>query len=301
LVPEFMEEPLISVALCTYNGEKYLTEQLDSIIAQTYKKLEIIIVDDASTDNTFDIVNRYAREDERIKCVRNDLNLGYNKNFEKALGLTSGDYIAISDQDDIWLPEKLQILLDNIGDYWLIFSNSSYMGDKPGRLLKDFRMPLNYRGFLFRNYVTGHTVLMQRDFLNSALPFPGQGFYDWWMGFVAVYHHKLVFCDEILTYYRVHDESVIQKRQYLGKAEMVEFETNINMLTVFEKYKNLKPEDRLFIEQLADAYRLKTSTPRSGPLTKIVYKYYSELFPNRKPWKVLTKAIFASKFSKGIK
>src|ERR1700744_3577317 len=99
-----MEEPLISVALCTYNGEKYIKEQLDSIINQTYTCIEVIIVDDGSTDSTYDIISDYALRDNRIKCFKNETNLGFNKNFEKAVSLTSGEYIAISDQDDIWLP-----------------------------------------------------------------------------------------------------------------------------------------------------------------------------------------------------
>ncbi|MDB5025772.1 MAG: hypothetical protein JWP78_3527 [Mucilaginibacter sp.] len=297
-----MEEPLISIALCTYNGEKYLKEQMDSIINQTYKKLEIIVVDDDSTDNTFDILSNYAKVDVRVKCIKNSANLGFNKNFEKALKLTSGEYIAISDQDDIWLPDKLQSLLINIGDNWLIFSNSNFIGDRePGTLLKDFKLPVNYKGFLFRNYVTGHTVLMRREFLHFILPFPQKGFYDWWMGFVAAYHHKMTFYDEVLTYYRVHNESVIQRRQDLGKAILVEFETNAIMLNNFSGYKHLKLADKVFIDQLKGAYQLKGSKSRSVPLIKMIYKYYHELFPNRKPWKSLTKLIFAFKFSKGVR
>src|ERR1700742_3478188 len=103
-----IQEPLISVALCTYSGEKFLQEQMDSILAQTYKNLEIVIVDDCSTDRTIDIINSYAEKDKRIKLFQNDTNLGFNKNFEKALSLTTGEYISISDQDDTWLPQKLQ-------------------------------------------------------------------------------------------------------------------------------------------------------------------------------------------------
>src|ERR1700754_726282 len=118
------EELLVSIALCTYNGEKYISQQLDSILRQTHRNLEIIIVDDCSADNTFNIVKRYSILDSRIKCFRNEVNIGFNKNFEKAIKLATGDYIAISDQDDIWLPGKVELLLNNIGDNWLIFSNS---------------------------------------------------------------------------------------------------------------------------------------------------------------------------------
>lgn len=296
-----MHEPLISVALCTYNGEKFLQEQMDSIIAQTYKNLEIIVVDDGSADKTVDIINAYAEEDKRIKLFRNKANLGFNKNFEKALGLATGEYIAISDQDDIWLPQKLQLLLGNIKHNWLIFSNSSYISDsKQGRLLNSFKLPANYKGILLRNYVTGHTSLLHRDFLNAVLPFPNGGYYDWWMGFVASYHHKIAFLDEVLTLYRVHAASVVQSRLDAGNIKHQEFENTLKMLSAFSRYKNLAPGDKTSIDQLKDAYRLRETQTHSAPLMKLIVKYYRELFPNRNPWKVLTKHIFARKFSRGV-
>lgn len=296
-----MNEPLISVALCTYNGEKYIKEQLDSIVGQSYKKLEIIIVDDVSTDRTFEIVSAFSESDSRIKCYKNDVNLGFNKNFEKAITLTTGEYIAISDQDDVWLPDKLQLLLDHIKSNWLIFSNSGYMGNRnKGKLLKNFKLPVDYKWILLRNFITGHTALLHRELLSLALPFPQKGYYDWWLGFVAAYHHKITFLDEVLTYYRVHDESVIKKQQHLKKAELVEYENITVMLDAFAGYKNLRPADKVFINQLKNAYQLKGSKSRSVPLMKIVYKYYHELFPIRKTWKSLAKVIFAFKYSKGV-
>src|SRR4051812_38033424 len=103
-----MKLPLISIALCTYNGERFVESQLLSLIKQTYLNLEIIIVDDCSTDNTLNIIAGYAAKDNRIKYWKNDLNLGFNQNFQKALSLTSGEFIAISDQDDIWHETKIE-------------------------------------------------------------------------------------------------------------------------------------------------------------------------------------------------
>jgi glycosyltransferase involved in cell wall biosynthesis len=109
-----MQLPLVSIAMCTYNGAKFMAKQLESIINQTYKNLEIVIVDDRSTDDTVAIVEQFAKNDERIKFYQNETNLGFNKNFEKAVNLTTGDYISISDQDDIWLPTKIEDLLNAI-------------------------------------------------------------------------------------------------------------------------------------------------------------------------------------------
>ncbi len=297
-----MNEPLISVALCTYNGEKYLAEQLDSIIGQSYKNIEVVIVDDASTDKTVEIINSYAKNDSRIKCHKNEFNLGFNKNFEKAITLTSGDYIAISDQDDIWLPDKLQLLVKHIKDNWVIFSNSSYMGARKSRLLLNkFKLPVDYKGIILRNFITGHTSLMRREFLSQVLPFPKKGYYDWWIGFVALYHKKITFYDHVLTYYRIHNESVIKRRLRQNSTEKIEFEDTTRMLDAFANYKNINSADKLFIDQLKDAYKLKRRRSRSMPLMKIIYNHYRELFPNRKPWKSLTKLHFAFKYSKGLK
>jgi len=116
--------PLVSIVLCTYNGEKYLQAQLDSLIDQTYKNVEIIIVDDCSKDNTRSILLNYQSLYPFIKVFLNSENIGFNKNFAKAIGLTGGEFVAICDQDDIWDLNKLEELKENIADKGVIFSNS---------------------------------------------------------------------------------------------------------------------------------------------------------------------------------
>src|SRR5215468_9284257 len=92
--------PLVSIALCTYNGEKFLQKQLDSLLEQTYPNIEIIAVDDASTDNTWRILmNSAKRYSNKLKLYKNEKNLGYSLNFERAIKLCRGDFIALSDQD----------------------------------------------------------------------------------------------------------------------------------------------------------------------------------------------------------
>jgi glycosyltransferase involved in cell wall biosynthesis len=293
-----MHHPLVSVAMCTYNGEKFLREQLDSILNQTYKNLEIVIVDDGSTDHTVAIIEHFAERDNRLNLFKNERNLGFNKNFEKALNLTSGEYIAVSDQDDIWLEDKIHLLLENIKDNWLVFSNSAYIGgERQGQLLNNFKLPKSYKGILLRNHVTGHTVLLRRELLDYAVPFPEKGYYDWWMGFVASYHKKLAFLNTVLTKYRVHSDSVVQSRIEAGEIEKKEHQDTMDMLDAFSAYRHLEPRDKIFIDQLKELYRFKGSKEQSGPLVKLIAKHYSALFPNRKPWKVLTKHFFARKFS----
>src|SRR5215207_2518174 len=100
----------ISIALCTYNGEQYLQQQLDSFVAQSRPPDELVVCDDRSTDRTVPIVEDFAkRAPFRVELVINETNLGSTRNFEKAIGLCTGDIIFLADQDDVWLPEKLRI------------------------------------------------------------------------------------------------------------------------------------------------------------------------------------------------
>jgi glycosyltransferase involved in cell wall biosynthesis len=302
-----MADQLVSIALCTYNGEKYLKEQLDSIINQTYRNLEIIIVDDCSSDTTFEIVKKYAEADKRIRYFQNEVNLGYNKNFERAINLTTGDYISISDQDDIWMLDKIEILLKSIHDNWLVFSNSEFMeedGTKAHSLLKDFSIEgKDYRMILFTNYVAGHAVLFKREFLDHLLPFPEYGFYDWWMAFVAFYHHKIVYVDKVLTRYRKHSASVIQKilKNDKKKVRDLLFKINVDQYTAFESYKNLAGEDRKFISDLKKAFLLRLKYPYSIPLIKMIIKDYDILFSESKARTGLSRLNFAMKTSRRVR
>lgn len=99
----------ISVVMCTYNGDKYLEQQIDSILCQTYPIHELIIQDDCSTDRTVTIIEAYQKRDPRVKLYINEAPLGFNYNFSSAFAKAEGEYIASSDQDDIWRPDKIEI------------------------------------------------------------------------------------------------------------------------------------------------------------------------------------------------
>ncbi|GGH23632.1 glycosyltransferase family 2 protein [Mucilaginibacter phyllosphaerae] len=298
---------LVSVALCTYNGEKYLAQQLDSILSQTYANLEVIIVDDCSTDGTFALAQQFAAKDSRIRCIRNTDNIGFNKNFEKAIQLAQGDFIAISDQDDIWEPQKIQVLVDGIADNWLIFSNSAFITETgqaaPGTLLNNFKLDtLDFRNILLLNYVTGHTCLVARSFLQYVVPFPPAGYYDWWMGFVALYHHKITYTDQILTRYRIHQRSVIQNVMSNEKRtfELIDFKTTLTMLANFAGYKNLAKKDARLINTLKKACNQKLKRSYYMPLVMVVYQNYHAMFPNNKKRGMLSKIGFALRYSRRL-
>src|SRR5690554_6867365 len=100
-------QPLVSIVLCTYNGERFLREQLDSLVRQDYPNLEIIALDDDSSDLSYEILKEYEHRFDFITAIKNPENMGYLRNFEKGISLCHGDYIAMSDQDDIWHTDKI--------------------------------------------------------------------------------------------------------------------------------------------------------------------------------------------------
>jgi len=207
--------PLVSVALCTYNGEKHIAEQIDSIISQTYPNIEIVICDDQSNDSTIEILNQYALKFPFISIHQNNKNLGFVKNFEQAISKCSGDYIALSDQDDIWMAEKLNTLIANIADSDLIYHDSNFIDDF-GKLIPDRKMSDHYRSydgqsnlpFLTSNCVAGHAMLFKRCLISTILPFNPEFYHDWWITFVAITIGKIKAIPNVLVNYRQHEKSV---------------------------------------------------------------------------------------------
>ncbi|NTE04740.1 glycosyltransferase [Agrobacterium tumefaciens] len=295
-------KPLISVAVCTYNGSLFLEKQLISILNQTYKNIEIVVVDDCSTDNTFEITETLALKYPQIKSFRNTKNIGFNKNFEKAITLTAGEYITISDQDDIWLENKLQKLMDNIKNKWLIFSNSEWMDEDENLLGKqtlgaNFNLDIRtFKSFLFYNSVTGHTTLFSKTLLKYILPMPENGYYDWWIGFVASYHNQITCLNECLTLHRIHRSSVMhhfkgEKDKNTKIDRSKEISTN---LSIVEKYKYLKESDQKMISEIRSNFDKKGF---SIYIVRLIYRYYQDFFPDLKNRKGLSRLNFAIKFA----
>jgi glycosyltransferase involved in cell wall biosynthesis len=143
------QEPLITVTICTYNGENYLRQTLESVIAQTYRNIEIVIVDDGSTDNTRNILKEYEQLDARIKVYYQD-NKGLAAARNAVFGHANGEWIAIIDQDDLWYKAKIEKQLKLSFEYPdadLIFSDTDYINDKNeiiGSHLSCHRLPYRY-------------------------------------------------------------------------------------------------------------------------------------------------------------
>ncbi len=195
-----MATPTISVALCTHNGARYVREQVESILRQTYPVTEIVLSDDASTDDTVAVVeSAVAGSGVALVVIRNSPALGVVANFEQATAACTGDYIALCDQDDVWMPSKLAELVGSLIAGAMLVHSDAVLVDQylvpVGALLdsleatpaerRELTDGRSYSTFLRRNLVTGATVLFRRELLESARPFPRSWVHDEWLAIVA--------------------------------------------------------------------------------------------------------------------
>ena len=202
--------PSISVALCTHDGERFLREQMDSVLRQTGVDIEVIAFDDASRDGTPGLLREYAARDPRVRCVLNPDNLGPTRSFEYAMALCRADLIAPCDQDDVWHPAKLQRLFAALGEADLIYCDSKYIDERgiprhgyvsDRRDMLSGREPLR---FVFANSVSGHASLLRRELFDAARPFPDDLYHDWWLAICAAAHRGVAYLDQALVQFRRH-------------------------------------------------------------------------------------------------
>lgn len=194
--------------MATYNGERYLREQIDSILAQTYPVYELIIQDDGSTDNTVAIAHDYARRYPVVKVFVNPQNMGLNQNFKTAVMRATGDFVAISDQDDVWYSDKLEHQVAAIGSNDICASLHTYGETFEKRVVNNF--PYNIERLLFFSNVCGHTMLCRRDFVQNPDNWQDYMWYDWSLSLHASLGRGLVLTPEPTVWHRIHTGEVSQ-------------------------------------------------------------------------------------------
>ena len=203
----------ISVVMCTYNGDKYLEQQIDSILCQTYPIHELIIQDDCSTDRTVTIIEAYQKRDPRVKLYINEAPLGFNYNFSSAFAKAEGEYIASSDQDDIWRPDKIEILMNHATNHSLLFHNSYlFTTDIQQTMGKKNKSNVLYNELylLMKPYVPGHECFFHRNILpifQQAVKQENNISYDSLLMLAAVVSGPIEFIDEGLVYWRRHPQA----------------------------------------------------------------------------------------------
>lgn len=198
---------MISICIATYNGEKYIKEQLDSILMQLEDDDEVIISDDSSTDTTIKIIESY--NDNRIRIYKNQKFKSPIFNFENALNIASGDYIILSDQDDIWNINKISTIKKYLKSYDLVLSDTNIINANGDEIDTSFYKLNGSRKGLIKNLIKnsylGCTMAFNRKILEKSLPFPKDiPMHDWWIGLIGEIYGKTYFIDKKLISYRRH-------------------------------------------------------------------------------------------------
>ncbi len=316
-----MKKPLVSIALTTYNGAEFLSQQLDSFYAQSYKNIEVVACDDSSDDGTVKILEKY-RKTQGLKFRVNSRRLGYQKNFEKAITLCRGEYIALSDQDDIWLPLKLETLVKEIGDYSLVCSDLQLI-DENNRVFHDSymdfmkkRVPeenLMYERLIFDNYFPGCSMMFHRSLIDRIMPIPVEAMHhDWWIAVQASLNGGIKYITTPLMQYRQHGKNTIGSKKFSGfkytldRLSEIFFNFRKRKMELMEKYRNLlrfvryNSENSVYKDQhqrelLKTAERFFSSYLKGYIHLKTVYlgiRYGSYIYWPKPPLRRIIQALF---------
>ena len=215
----------IDILMATYNGEKYIKEQIDSILNQTYQNIRLIISDDCSKDNTPEILKEYEQKDKRIKLHIQEKNLGVVKNIEFLLEQVENKYYMLSDQDDVWLTKKVEKSLETLikkdvdlvfGDLEVVDQNLKTMYPSFGDFMllnKKINKYINSNKLNYiYNCVTGCTVLAKKETIQKVLPLPKNSKYlihDHWIGLMASIYGKVAYMPEKYIKYRQHGNNQV--------------------------------------------------------------------------------------------
>ena len=202
---------MISVCIATYNGERFIREQIDSILRQLSSDDEIIVSDDGSTDDTISIIN--SIDDKRIRVIEGPRKQSPTSNFECALKASKGDYIFMSDQDDVWKPNKVKICMEWLQRYDCVVSDAEVTDSSLNPLYPSLYAIMQVRqgriyNTIWKNGYTGCCMAFRRNVLEASLPFPKDiPMHDIWIGNVAAYKYNVMFIPDTLIYFRRHEDT----------------------------------------------------------------------------------------------
>ncbi|WP_164990415.1 glycosyltransferase family 2 protein [Agromyces albus] len=301
--------PRVSVALGTHNGARYLREQLESILGQGHPVDEIVLSDDASGDGTVELAERVIEEHRAADAatpalivLRNPTPLGVTANFEQALLAASGDVIALSDQDDVWHPDRVERalaaharpagaelvaaearLVDDDGEP-LGFTLFETLG-VDAQLRRRLESDAAFDELLKRNVLTGATMMVRRELVLRAAPFPRSWVHDEWLAVVAAVGGGLAVVDEPLIDYRQHDANQIGVTRLglggrFGRLRAPRTERNERLLArasaLSERLPQLATRNPMVAERVLDKLaheRVRSSLPsrrvaRLGPVVR---------------------------------
>jgi len=258
----------IDVLIATYNGEKFIEELLTSVLQQTYGDISIIIVDDCSSDRTYEILKNFAKAKDKIRLYQNDKNIGYIKTYERLIELSSSDYFMFADQDDIWVETKIECSYEAIKrekvdvvftDMTVVDSDLHVIHESYNRYMHLKAHTAKKQHLLVKNYSTGCTMLCSRGLKDKILPFiklkPPDYIYDWYILMIASINKGFFYLDRSTVLYRLHEGNSIGIKKKKGFYDILRDakKTRISFIhTRIEFHKQLLHEDRSQINRFME-------------------------------------------------
>jgi len=227
-----IHKPRIDILLATYNGQAYLKDQIDSILAQSCQDWQLLIRDDGSIDDTINVIEDYQRQyPDKIKIITDSVNhLGAKLNFGELLKHTQSDYIMFCDQDDVWLPQKIDVTLNAMrmaeksypnkpimvhSDSIVVNANLKKIADSKWAYEKIWpRKDDDLNRIVLQNVATGCTIMINRKAKNVSLPIPKDAImHDWWIALKVAEHGKIIYTPDKLVLYRQHSNNLVGAKE----------------------------------------------------------------------------------------
>ena len=249
----------VAVLISTYNGEKYIKEQLDSILNQTYKNIEIVIRDDGSKDCTIDIIKKYQEKYNNI-ILREGTNIGFIKSFFQLLSLANADYYAFCDQDDIWLENKIELAVKALNEVDnskpnMVFGNSDYYDENMNLIGKgEEHKTFSFKNSLYECVAQGMTMTINQVAKENIIEnIPEKClFHDWWTYMICSGMGNVLYNDTTVVKYRRFAKNATAEGQNILKV----FLWRIEKLFADNGMKDIRTQQlefkRLFYKKLSD-------------------------------------------------
>ncbi len=288
----------ISILLSTYNGEKYLKAQLDSLFSQSYKNFKLIARDDGSSDKTLEILKSYD-----IELLPSNENIGVKSSFETLLKYASensdADYFMFCDQDDVWNQDKVKLTLQKMYEMEKLYKNTPILVHTDLEVVDENLHTINpsfmklqnlhekknrLNNLLIQNTITGCTAMINRDLAKLCLPMSSNAIvHDWWVGLVASYFGKIGYVDDSTIKYRQHTSNTIGAKGFdigfvlKSISKKVSLGGNISQSKgFFQQFKNELDEDT--IEMLQEFISLEQKTWWQKRAIFLKYKLFKQGF-----------------------
>ncbi len=294
----------IDILLATYNGEKFVKEQIESILNQTYENFNLIISDDASTDNTLNILEEYEKKDTRIKVFKKERNEGLIDNFEFLLKNVTSDYFMFSDQDDIWKKDKIEKSINKLKEEnsGLVYTDLEIVDEKLNviypsywkykQIYKKIIKYNNFEALYLNNFVTGCTILAKSKYIKDILPLPRNSkfvLHDYWTALIISAKDKISYVEEPTIQYRQHKNNRVGSSRKSDQLENFEDLRNLFIRVKIEHFE-------VFKENIE-----KIKTKESSKYTNEALKYFENLkkvkYINLKNWNLFFRLYKYEEFS----